>query len=77
MWSIIREALRYFCFLSLLCVIIYSNQNSNSFLQVKHLQKYFLNSRQMNYDYTKVCFSLNFLVFCFFNMNKFLDFNSK
>jgi hypothetical protein len=56
MWSIIQEALRYICFLSILCIIIYSNQNSNSFLQVKHLQKYFLNSKQINYDYTKVCF---------------------
>ena len=56
MWSIIREALTYFSFLSLLCIIVYSNQNSNSFLQVKHLQKHFL-----NYDYTKVCFFLNFI----------------
>ena len=54
MWSIIREALTYICFLSLLFSITYSNQNPNSFLEVNHLRKYFLNSRQNDLDYTKV-----------------------
>jgi hypothetical protein len=75
MWSIIQEALKYIYFLSLLCIIIYSNQNSNSFFQVKHLQKYFFKSRQINSDYTKVC--LFFFLLFFFNMNTILDFNSR
>ncbi|UJR06650.1 hypothetical protein I4U23_010936 [Adineta vaga] len=54
MWSIIREMLLYLCFLSLLYVIIYSNRDSNAFLQVNHLRKYFLNLRQNDLDYTKV-----------------------
>ncbi len=61
MWSIIREIFLYICFLSLLSVIVYSNRDSNSYFQVKHLRKYFLNSRQMDNDYSKVCF----LWFCF------------
>ena len=59
MWSIIREGLTYLCFLSLLFIITYSNQNSNSFLQVNHLQKYFHNSRQSHLDFIKVCFYLS------------------
>ncbi|UJR11342.1 hypothetical protein I4U23_015523 [Adineta vaga] len=54
MWSVIREVSLYLCFLSLLCVVIYSNRDSNAFLQVNHLRKYFLNSRQIDLDYTKV-----------------------
>ncbi len=61
MWSIIREIFLYLCFLSLLSVIVYPNGDSNSYLQVKHLRKCFLNSRQMDIDYSKVCF----LWFCF------------
>ncbi len=57
MWSIIREIFLYLCFLSLLSVIVYPNRDSNSYLQVKHLRKYFLNSRQMDNHYSKVCFS--------------------
>ncbi|CAF3969202.1 unnamed protein product, partial [Adineta steineri] len=54
MWSIIREILIYICFLTVLYNIIYSNRNSNSFLQVNHSRKFFLNSRQINCDYTKI-----------------------
>ncbi|CAF1191151.1 unnamed protein product [Adineta steineri] len=54
MWSIIREISTYFCFFILLCTITYSNQNSNGYFQVNHLQKYFYNSRQINYDYLKI-----------------------
>ena len=53
MWSIIRETLIYLGFLSLLYVVVYSNNQSNSSLQVNHLKKYFLNSRQVDPDYTK------------------------
>ena len=54
MWSIIREIFTYLTFLSLLYFITYSNVNSNSFYQVNHLRKFFLNSRQIDNDYTKV-----------------------
>ncbi|CAF4339360.1 unnamed protein product, partial [Adineta steineri] len=54
MWSIIREILIYICFLTVLYNIIYSNRNSNSFLQVNHSRDFFLNSRQINCDYTKI-----------------------
>ncbi|UJR18699.1 hypothetical protein I4U23_005606 [Adineta vaga] len=54
MWSFIKEILINLCFLSLLYVIIYSNRDSNAFLQVNHLRKYFLNSRQIDLDYTKI-----------------------
>ncbi|CAF3897839.1 unnamed protein product [Rotaria sordida] len=54
MWSITRETLTYLCFLLFLGVIIYSNRDSNSYLQVKHLRKYFFNSKQMNSDYSKI-----------------------
>jgi len=63
MWSIIREIFLYLCFLSLLSVIVYSNRDSNSYLQVKHLRKYFLNSRQMDNDYSKVCYFYGFVLF--------------
>jgi hypothetical protein len=58
MWLILREIFIYLCFLSILCIITYSNRYSNSFLQVNHLQKYFLNSRQINLDYSKVSLTL-------------------
>jgi polycystin 1L2 len=54
MWSIIRETLTYLCFLSFLFIITYSNLNANSFLQVNHLRKYLLNTRQSDLDYTKI-----------------------
>jgi hypothetical protein len=57
MWTIIREGLIYLTFLSLISMINYSNQHSNSYFQVNHLQKYLLNSRQIYFDYTKVIFS--------------------
>ncbi|UJR19272.1 hypothetical protein I4U23_022401 [Adineta vaga] len=50
MWSVIQEIMLYICFLCVLFVVIYSN----SFYQVDHLRKYFLNSRQIDFDYTKV-----------------------
>ncbi|CAF1595374.1 unnamed protein product, partial [Adineta steineri] len=46
MWSIIREFLIYAIFLTLLCIISFSNHTQNSFYQTDHLQKYFLNTRQ-------------------------------
>jgi polycystin 1L2 len=54
MWSMIREILTYFGFLLFLCIIVYSNRDRNSFLQVKHLQKYFFNSRKIDLDYQKI-----------------------
>jgi hypothetical protein len=54
MWSIIREGLTYFSFLLVLCVLVYSNQNINAFYQMNHLKKFFLNTRQMDNDYTQV-----------------------
>ncbi|UJR18997.1 hypothetical protein I4U23_022127 [Adineta vaga] len=54
MRSIIYEILLYLCFLSFLYVIIYSNRDSNAFFKVNHLRKYFLNSRQIDFDYTKI-----------------------
>ncbi|UJR13336.1 hypothetical protein I4U23_000354 [Adineta vaga] len=54
MWTIIREISIYVCFLSFLYILIYTNRDSNSFLQVDHLRKYFLNTRQTNLDYTKI-----------------------
>ncbi len=59
MWSVIREIFIYFCFLSLLYIVTYSKRQSNSFLPVNHLRKYFLNSRQINYNYTEVNCSSN------------------
>ena len=54
MWSILREIFTYVCFLAILCVVTYSNRQSNSFLQVDHLRKFLLNSRESNLDYMKV-----------------------
>lgn len=56
MWSIIYETLTYICFLLLLFVIVYSNRNYNSYLQVKHLKNYFQNS-----NYLKVCLFFIFI----------------
>ncbi|UJR16862.1 hypothetical protein I4U23_003760 [Adineta vaga] len=41
MWSILRELFLYLIFFSSLSVIVYSQSQYNSFLQVDHLQKYF------------------------------------
>ena len=54
MWLIIREALTYLCFLIFLGVIVYSNRDSNSFLQVQHLRNYFSNSKSIGYDYSEI-----------------------
>ncbi len=54
MWQIIKQVFIYFCFLSMICVISYSNVDQNAFFQVNHLRKYFLNSRQIDQDYRKV-----------------------
>ncbi|CAF4847179.1 unnamed protein product, partial [Rotaria sp. Silwood2] len=54
MWSIIREFFIYLTFLTLICIIAYSNCEYNSFLQVHHLRKYFFNSKQISYDYTEI-----------------------
>ena len=54
MWSIIREIVIYLIFIIFLFIIVYSNRDLNSFFQVNHLQKYFLNIRQENVDFTKV-----------------------
>jgi hypothetical protein len=74
MWSVIRETLIYLCFVLILCLITYSNRNQNSFLQVNHLRKFFLNTRQLNQDYTKV------RLFCFLTEKIniwIIDFNNK
>jgi hypothetical protein len=54
MWSIIRELLSYLAFLIMIYFITYSNMNPNAFPQVKHLQKFLLNTNQIDTDYTKV-----------------------
>ncbi|CAF1243620.1 unnamed protein product [Adineta steineri] len=54
MWSIIREFIIYAIFLILLCIISFSNRTQNSFYQTDHLQKYFLNTRQTDCDYTQI-----------------------
>ncbi len=54
MWSIIREILSYLCFLWLIYVITYSNNNQNAFRQVNHLRQYFMNIGHKKNDYTKV-----------------------
>ncbi|CAF1445892.1 unnamed protein product [Adineta steineri] len=52
--SMIKEILFYVCFITVLYIIIYSNRDLNSFLQVNHSRKVFFNSRQINCDYTKI-----------------------
>ena len=54
MWSIIQEISGYLCFLVLISFIVNSNPQSNSFGQVQHLRKYFLNIRQTDNNYLKV-----------------------
>ena len=56
MWSLIREASMYICFITVLSVLAYSNRRPDSYLQVDHFRKYFLNTRQFDLDYTQVCF---------------------
>ncbi|CAF4054709.1 unnamed protein product [Adineta steineri] len=50
----LKELLLYLCFITVLYIIIYSNRDLNSFLQVNHSRKFFFNSRQINCDYTKI-----------------------
>lgn len=57
MWKILQEMFISICFFILLSIIIYSNEQTNSFNQVKHLKRYFLNIRQIDNNYLKVCFS--------------------
>ncbi|UJR12878.1 hypothetical protein I4U23_017052 [Adineta vaga] len=54
MFKILKEFFVYFLFALLVFLITYSNQEPNSFLQVQHLQRYFLNRRQTQLDYTKI-----------------------
>ncbi|CAF1492760.1 unnamed protein product [Adineta ricciae] len=54
MWSIIREVLTSIGFLIILCFFTYSNHDQNSFFQVNHLRKLFLNSRQIDNAYTQI-----------------------
>ncbi|CAF1642081.1 unnamed protein product, partial [Adineta ricciae] len=54
MWSIIREFIIYFVFFFLICSITFASREQNSFLQVQHLRKYFLNTRQSTNDYTQI-----------------------
>lgn len=71
MWSIIREALVYLCFLLLLCFVTYPNRDQNSSLQVTHLRKYFFQP-----DYSKVC-SFLLLFFPLKTTNIFIDFHHR
>ena len=54
MWSIIREFALYAIFLTLICLITFSNRDERSFYQAKHFRKYLLNTRQADRDYTQV-----------------------
>ena len=54
MWSILREISIYLSFLAMLYVVSYSNRDPNAYLEVEHLRKLFLNSRQIDRSYTKV-----------------------
>ncbi|UJR06735.1 hypothetical protein I4U23_011024 [Adineta vaga] len=54
MWSILRESFLYLIFFSTLSVLIYSQTQFNSFLQVDHLRKYLFNSRQSDLDYNQI-----------------------
>ncbi|CAF1401522.1 unnamed protein product [Adineta steineri] len=54
MWAIIREIVFYFYFLILIYLMTYINMNSNAFFQVNHLRNYFLNTNQIDSDYTKI-----------------------
>ncbi len=61
MWSMLQQFVTYFIFLIFVFLVTYSNQEQNSFLQVKHLRKYILNTRQINEDFNKVCHLLRVL----------------
>ena len=75
MWSFIREASMYICFITVLSVLVYTSRRPDSYLQVDHFRNYFLNTRQPDLDYTQVCF---FIIYSFDNNNnnQCLDFNN-
>lgn len=52
--SILRDLIIYSLFLIVICLISYSNRTEDSFYEVQHLRKYFLNQREIDNDYTKV-----------------------
>ena len=54
MWSVVREVVTHVCFLSMLCVSVYSNMNVHRYEQVDHLHKYFLSAQGIDVDYTQV-----------------------
>jgi hypothetical protein len=58
MWSIVQELFISLILLILICLITFSNHQQNDYFQVEHLQKYFLNTRQPDCDYTQVLISL-------------------
>lgn len=57
MWSILRKTAVYMGYLVVLLIITYSHRQQNAFLQVQHLRKYLLNTRDIDHDYAKVCIS--------------------
>jgi hypothetical protein len=77
MWSIIQEFVISVIFLLLICLITFSNRQQNSFYQVQHLQNYFLNTRQIDCDYTQVFLHLNFTLLKNVKFSVFEDFNNR
>lgn len=55
MWTMIEELFISLSLLFVVSVLIYSTRDSNSFLQVQHLQRSFLHSTSMTNDYSQVC----------------------
>lgn len=55
MWTMIEELFISLSLLFVVSVLIYSTHDSNSFLQVQHLQRSFLYSTSMTNDYSQVC----------------------
>jgi hypothetical protein len=56
MWSIIREVTAYLAFLVLLYLSTYSNLTEDSFLEVNHLRKFFVQPNPYSPDFSKVTF---------------------
>ena len=54
MKGMIREVLTYCCFLLLINLFASARLDSNSSVQVNHLRRLFLNTRQDQRDYTQV-----------------------
>jgi len=65
MWSYIHHLLLYSCFLCILYVVSYANNNPNSYQQVHHLRHFFLNPNNSTYNYIKV----DLYLFLFFLYN--------